>query len=114
MKIKLIISAFFIIFITACSSVTPVGDLRYDPTPTHKVEIFYKAPDREYAVIALISHESVYRFTPIPDVIKKCQELAAKAGADAVIITSTQGHGANTGPQASGTAIKWLSNAGSL
>jgi hypothetical protein len=114
MRMKLITSVFFIIFITACSSVTPVGDLRYDPTPAHKVEVLYKAPDREYVVIALISHEAAYRFTPIPDVIEKCQELAAKAGADAIIITSTQGHGANTGPQASGTAIKWLSTSENL
>jgi len=114
MKIKLITSAFFMIFLTACSSVTPVGDLRYSPTPVNDVEILYKAPDREYVVIALISHEAAYRFTPIPDVIKKCQELAAKTGADAIIITSTQGHGANTGPQASGTAIKWLSASGNL
>ena len=114
MKIKLTILAFFIEFITACSNVTPIGDFRYDPTPTHKVEILYKEPDKEYAVVALVSHESVYRFTPISDVIKKCQELAAKAGADAVIITSTQGYGFDTGPQASGTAIKWLSKAGSL
>lgn len=114
MKIKLIITAFLIILLTACSSVTPVGALRYNPTLANKVEILYKEPDREYTVIALISHEATFRFTPIPDVIKKCQELAAKTGADAIIITSTQGHGANTGPQASGTAIKWLSTSGNL
>ena len=104
---KILSIVFICILLIGCSSVTPIGSVKYPPAATDSVEILYQEPDKPYVVIALISYESAYRFTPIPKVIEKCQELAAEVGADAIIITSTQGHGANTGPQANGKAVKW-------
>ena len=57
-------------------------------------------------MIALISHEAATRFATVPGVIQKCRELAAQAGADA-IITSTYDQTFNTAAKAAGKAISW-------
>ena len=90
-----------------CSSVTPLDGARYSEVPASKVEVLYKEPKREYDVIALVSHEAATRFATVPDVIQKCRELAAQAGADALIITTAFDQGSNSAARAAGRAIKW-------
>jgi|GEM_PF-1016860 len=90
-----------------CSSVTPVTNNINSPRNVDQVEVLYQDPQRPYEVIALISHEALTRFATVSGVIQKCRELAAKVGADAVIITSTYDQTFNTAAKASGKAIRW-------
>ena len=92
---------------SGCSSITPLGGTRYPPADLNQVEVLYQEPQRLYEVIALISHEAATRFATVPGVIQKCRELAAQAGADAIIITSTYDQTFNTAAKAAGKAIKW-------
>lgn len=92
---------------SGCSSITPVGGTRYSPADMSQVEVLYQEPQRQYEVIALISHEAATRFATVPGVIQKCRELAAQAGADAIIITSTYDQTFNTAAKAAGKAIRW-------
>jgi hypothetical protein len=92
---------------SGCSSITPVGGAQYSPTDLKQVEVLYQEPQRPYEVIALISHEAATRFATVPGVIQKCRELAAQAGADAIIITSTYDQTFNTAAKAAGKAIRW-------
>lgn len=82
----------------------------YDPTSADRVEMLYQEPQRPYEVIALISHEAGTRFASVQGVMQTCRELAAKAGADALIITSTYNQTFNTAAKASGKAIRWKEN----
>lgn len=93
--------------ISGCSSITPVGEMKYAQADRNKVEVLYQEPQRPYELIALISHEAATRFATVPDVIQKCRALAAQAGADAIIITSTYDQGSNSAAKASGKAIRW-------
>lgn len=91
----------------ACSSITPVSGNTYAPTSADRVEVFYQEPQRQYEVIALVSHEAGTRFSSVRAVIQKCRELAAEAGADALIITSSYDQTFNSMAKASAKAIKW-------
>ena len=55
----------------------------------------------------MISHEAATRFATVQSEIQNCRKLAAEAGADAVIITSTYDQRFSTAAKASGKAIKW-------
>ncbi len=91
----------------ACSSVTTLGTAKYPAVATEHVEVLYQEPKRPYEVLALLSHETATRFSGVQDAVQSCRELAAEAGADAVIITSTYDQTFNTAAKASGKAIKW-------
>jgi type IV pilus biogenesis protein CpaD/CtpE len=95
------------LLLAACSSITPVGKNTYPPTSAERVEILYQEPHRQYEVIALVSHEAGTRFSNVQSVIQKCRELAAQAGADALIVTSSYDQTFNTAAKASAKAIKW-------
>lgn len=93
--------------IVSCSSITPVNRTAYPATPSDRVEVLYQEPQRPYETIALVSHEAATRFATVPSVIEKCRELAARAGADALIVTSTYDQTFSTAAKASAKAIKW-------
>ena len=93
--------------LSGCSSVTPVGQFAHAPVSVEHVEVLYQEPQRPYDVVALVSHEGGTRFATVPGMVKKCRELAAEAGADAVIITSSYGQTFNTAASAAGKAIRW-------
>jgi hypothetical protein len=93
--------------LSACSSVTPVGTAKYPPVEATRVEVLYQEPKRPYEVIAMLSHEAASRFSSVQDVVENCRELAARAGADAVIITSTYDQSVSTAAKASARAIRW-------
>jgi hypothetical protein len=92
---------------SSCSSITPVSQTTHTAVPSDQVEVLYQEPQRPYEVVALISHEAATRFATVPSVIEKCRELAAQAGADALIVTSTYDQTFSTAAKASGKAIKW-------
>lgn len=93
----------------ACSSVTIVDDAApRPPVAATKVKVLYKEPTQPYEVVALVSYEAATRFASVGDVIQKCRELAADAGADAIVITSTYDQGSNYAAKASGRAIRWV------
>ena len=92
---------------SGCSSITPVSQTTHAAVLSDQVEVLYQEPQMSYEVVALISHEAATRFATVPSVIKKCRELAAQAGADALIVTSTYDQTFNTAAKASGKAIKW-------
>jgi Mg2+/citrate symporter len=85
-----------------CSSITPIGGATAPPVSVDKVEVLYQEPARPYDVIALVSYQGT-AFATVPGVVEKCRQTAAKAGADALIVTSTTRAYAT----ASGKAIKW-------
>ena len=91
----------------ACSSVTLLTHAQYPAVAPERVEVLYQEPKRPFEVIAMISHEAATRFATVQSEIEICRELAAKAGADAVIITSTYDQTFNTAAKASAKAIKW-------
>ncbi len=97
-----------IVSLSACSSVTPMGTAKYSAVAAEHVEVLYQDPKRPYEIIALLSHETATRFSSVQDAVQSCRELAAEAGADAVIITSTFDQTFNTAAKASGKAIKWM------
>ena len=94
-------------FIAGCSSVTPVSQTEHSAVSVQHVEVLYQEPARPYEVVSLVSHEGGTRFATVPGMVQKCRELAAKAGADAVIITSTYGQTLNSAAKAAGKAIRW-------
>jgi hypothetical protein len=94
-------------FVTGCSSVTPVSNSAHPAVSVEHVQVLYQEPARPYEVISLVSHEGGTRFATVPGMVQKCRELAAKAGADAVIITSTYGQTFSTAAKAAGKAIRW-------
>ena len=107
---KRVLSAILLLclgFAFGCSSITHVGQTTHAAVSADQVEVLYQEPLRSYEVVALISHEAATRFATVPSVIKKCRELAAQAGADALIVTSTYNQTFNTAAKASGKAIKW-------
>lgn len=93
--------------LSACSSVTPVGPTKYPAVAVERVEVLYQEPQRPYNVVALLSHEAASRFSSVQDVVHKCRELAAEAGADAVLITSTYDQSGTAAARASAKAIRW-------
>lgn len=95
------------LFLSACSSVTPLTQKHYPAVAPARVEVLYQEPKRPFEVIAMISHEAATRFATVQSEIQNCRELAAKAGADAVIITSTYDQTFSTAAKASGKALKW-------
>ncbi len=94
-------------FVAGCSSVTPTSQSTHPAVSMAHVEVLYQEPARPYEVISLVSHEGFTRFATIPGMIQKCRELAANAGADAVIITSTYSQTISTAAKAAGKAIRW-------
>ena len=105
---KPILATLLLLYLSAgCSSITPVGRATYAAVPSEVVEVLYQEPQRPYDVVSMVSHEAATRFASVPDVIETCRELAAKSGADALIITSTFDQTFNTAAKASGKAIKW-------
>ena len=95
------------LFMSACSSVTTVTQTQYPAVAPERVEVLYQEPKRPFEVIAMISHEAFTRFATVQSEIQNCRELAAEAGADAVIITSTYDQTFNTAAKASAKAIRW-------
>ena len=95
------------LFLSACSSVTLLTQTQYPAVAPERVEVLYQEPKRPFEVIAMISREAATRFATVQSEIQNCRELAAEAGADAVIITSTYDQTFNTAAKASGKAIKW-------
>jgi len=93
--------------LSACSSVTPVGTAKYPAVPVERIEVLYQEPKRPYEVIAMLSHEAASRFSSVDDVVRNCRDLAAEAGGDAVIITSTYDQSFSTAARASAKAIRW-------
>jgi hypothetical protein len=73
----------------ASSNVVKVGSSSYQPVPVSHVEVLYKEPSRPYDVIALIKHEAG-SFGSSEEEIQKARELAAEAGADALLISSVE------------------------
>ena len=98
---------FGLMLVVGCSSVIPVSHSAHPAVSVERVEVLYQEPDRPYDVVALVSHEGGTRFATVPGMIQKCRELAAKAGADAVIITSTYGQTLSTAAKAAGKAVRW-------
>src|SRR5258705_8885841 len=98
---------FVSLLMSACSSVTLLIQTQYPAVAPEHVEVLYQEPKRPYEVIAMLSHEAATRFATVPSVIQDCRELAAEAGADAVIITSTYDQTFSTAARASGKAIRW-------
>ena len=95
------------LLIAACSSVTPLTQTRYPAVAPERVEVLYQEPKRPFEVIAMISHEAATRFATVQSEIQNVRELAAEAGADAVIIASTYDQSVSTAAKASGKAIRW-------
>ena len=97
-----------VLFIVGCSTtITPVGETTIEAVPVDQVEVFYQQPQRPYEVIALVSHEPGSVFPTVADCIAKCRQAAAKAGADALIVTATYGAALGRPAKASGQAVKW-------
>lgn len=94
-------------FLQACSSVTPLGPSKYPSVAVEHVDVLYQEPKRPYEVIALESYEAATRFSSVRDVVEKCRVLAAEAGADALIITSTYDRSFNAAARASAKAVRW-------
>ena len=90
------------ILTVGCSSVTPVGQVAHEAVPVDRVEVLYQEPQRAYEVIALVSYQGTI-FATVPGVVEECRKAAARAGADAVIITAT----VRSYASASGKAIRW-------
>lgn len=84
-----------------------IGTAKYPPVATERVEVLYQEPKIPYDVIAMLSYEAASRFSSVQDVVQNCRELAAEAGADAVIITSTYDQSFGTAAKASAKAIRW-------
>jgi hypothetical protein len=96
-----------LLFASGCrTNITPASaGVSYAPVPVDKVEVLYQEPQRPYMVIALVSY-SGSRWGSVTKSIEHCREAAAKAGADAVLISATEA-GWHTQTKASGKALKW-------
>ena len=106
LRLASLISAVIALVGCASSEVMNVGPSTYQPVPVSHVEVLYKEPNRPYEVIALIKHEAGW-FSSSEKEIQHARELAAEAGADALLISSAQGNAFSDNPQAQGKAIRW-------
>lgn len=88
------------------SNVAMIGAKTYPPVAVSHVQVLYKEPTRPYEVIALIKHQAVWIGSSQGE-IKKARELAAQAGADALLIYSAENDSFYDWAKASGKAIRW-------
>jgi hypothetical protein len=90
----------------ASSNIVKVSSSTYQPVAVSHVEVLYKEPKRPYEVIALLKHEAGWIGSSEGE-IEKARELAAKAGADALLISSAENDTFFDYAQAKGKAIRW-------